>query len=473
MCNGIYDFWKWCNTTIPTIFDNSMSYYEFLCKMAGALKSIADEVSKNRNDIDANKKAIEMLREQLNNLDIAPEVQAALQKMLDDGSLESIIDSTILGGVQSFQKSVEKSNTVLESVQNQNIGLAVECIRSFALQNDKFTYGGPSFITTVKKGNSVSAMSEIPLTDIGGVPKNRISCSTIPLIALTGIEYKKSRVNSGSVKMIDGQSYLTGGSNIPASGATIIDLYRPELFDYAESGEVFIYASSLAHILSDAGKYHVVAKATIRKLQPGDIIFYKNAAIAPDKWKNIHHADFFLGFTDDGILVYSVTNSVENPIVLINRKYTDDYIATQLCGYGRIELTGNAVSSKDILEGLITVKTVKQSNPITVQTVKKTSMTHLRPYIVSVKADTIVSGTNIIVQISDSADFTNIIASAYINPANNNQYIGNDCYYTTLYYSKKAASAPSFVRFTTDSDAHSCRIVDAAILEFAGYPKML
>ena len=473
MCNGINDFFFFFNTTIPTIFDNSMLYYDFLCKMAGALKSLSDEVESDKKDIDANKKAIEMLREQLNNLDIAPEVQAALQKMLDDGSLESIIDDTILGGVQNFQKSVEKSNTIIESVQNQNIGLAVECIRSFALQNDKFTYGGPSFLTTVKKGNSVSAMAEIPLTNVNGVAKNRISCSTIPIIALTGIEYKNSRVASGSVKMIDGNPYLTAGSNVSSSGATIIDLYRPELFDYAESGETFIYASSLAHMLSDAGKYHVVAKTTIRKLQPGDIIFYKNATIAPDKWKNIHHADFFLGFTDDGILVYTATNSAENPIVLVNRKYTDDYIVNQMCGYGRIELCGNAVSSKDILDGLITVKAVNQSAPITVQTVKKTSMAHLRPYIVSVKADNFTDGTNIIVQISDSQEFTNIIASAYINPLNKNQYIGNDCYYTTLYYTKKASTTPSFVRFTTDSDAHSCRIVDAAILEFAGYPKML
>lgn len=473
MCNGINDFWKWCNTTIPTIFDNSMSYYDFLCKMAGALKSLADEVESDKKDIDANKKAIEMLREQLNNLDIAPEVQAALQKMLDDGSLESIIDTTILGGVQNFQKSVEKSNTILEGVQNQNIGLAVECIRSFVLHNDKFTYGGPSFLTTTKNGNSVTTMPEIPLTNVNGVAKNRVSCSTILLIALTGIEYKNSRVVSGSVKMVDGNPYLTGGSNVPSSGATIIDLYRPELFDYAEDGETFIYASSLAHMLSDTGKYHVVAPSTIRKLQPGDMIFYKNAAIAPEKWRNIHHVDFFLGFTDDGILVYSVTNSAENPIVLVNRKYTDDYISNQMCGYGRIELCGNAVSSKDILDGLITVKTVNQSAPITVQTVKKTSMAHLRPYIVSVKADNITEGTNIIVQISDSQEFNDIIASAYIDPLNKNQYIGNDCYYTTLYYTKKATTAPSFVRFTTDSDAHSCRIVDAAILEFAGYPKML
>ena len=473
MCNGINDFWKWCNTTIPTIFDNSMSYYDFLCKMAGALKSLADEVKSDEKDIDANKKAIEMLREQLNNLDIAPEVEAALQKMLDDGSLESIINSTILGGVQDFQKSIEKSNNILESVQNQNIGLAVECIRSFALRNSEFTYGGPSFLTTVKKGNNVVAMSEIPLTNENGVNKNRVSCSTIPLIALTGIEYRNSRVFSGSVKMIDGNPYLTSGSNIPSSGATIIDLYRPELFDYAEKGETFIYASSLAHMLSDAGKYHVVAPTTIRKLQPGDMIFYRNAKIAPEKWKNIHHVDFFLGFTDDGILVYSATASSGNPIVLVNRKYGDDYIANQMCGYGRIELCGNAVSSKDILDGLITVKTVNQSNPISVQTVKKTSMGHLLPYIVSVKADHITEGTNIIVQISDSQEFTNIIASAYIDPLNKNQYIGNDCYYTTLYYTKKASTAPSFVRFTTDSDAHSCRIVDAAILEFAGYPKML
>lgn len=473
MCNGINEFWKWCNTTIPTIFDNSMSYYDFLCKMAGALKSLADEVESDKKDIDANKKAIEMLREQLNNLDISPEVQAALQKMLDDGSLENIIDSTILGGVQNFQKSVENSNTVLESMQNQNIGLAVECIRSFALQNEKFTYGGPSFLKTVKNGNSVSAMPEIPLTNVNGVAKNRVSCSTIPLIALTGIEYKNSRVASGSVKIIDGDPYLTGGSNVPSSGATTIDLYRPELFDYVESGETFIYASSIAHMLSDAGKYHVLSKSTIRKLQPGDMIFYKSKEIAPNKWKNIHHVDFFVGFTDDGVLVYSTRNSTENPIYLVNRKYTDNYIENQMCGYGRIQLCGNAVSSKDILDGLITVKTVNQSNPIVVQTVKKTSMAHFRPYIVSVKADTITDGTNIIVQISDSQEFNNIIASAYINPLNKNQYIGNSCYYTTLYYTKRASTAPSFVRFTTDSDSHSCRIVDAAILEFAGYPKML
>ena len=54
MCNGINDFWKWCNTTIPTIFDNSMSYYEFLCKLCGELKKLADTLKNDHEQLNEN-----------------------------------------------------------------------------------------------------------------------------------------------------------------------------------------------------------------------------------------------------------------------------------------------------------------------------------------------------------------------------------------------------------------------------------
>lgn len=58
----------WCQKIIPLIYDNSMSYYEQLCKVAEFLNQVIAQVDKNSQQIEVNINDIKDLQNQLNGL---------------------------------------------------------------------------------------------------------------------------------------------------------------------------------------------------------------------------------------------------------------------------------------------------------------------------------------------------------------------------------------------------------------------
>lgn len=55
-CIGIWGGWRgfcqWCVNTVPTIFDETLSYYEQICKLAETVKGLIDQVEQNTEDIE-------------------------------------------------------------------------------------------------------------------------------------------------------------------------------------------------------------------------------------------------------------------------------------------------------------------------------------------------------------------------------------------------------------------------------------
>lgn len=65
----IKDFRFWCQKVLPLVYDESLSYYEVLCKMADYLNATIAEVNQNDEDIASIKQTISQIQEWIDNFD--------------------------------------------------------------------------------------------------------------------------------------------------------------------------------------------------------------------------------------------------------------------------------------------------------------------------------------------------------------------------------------------------------------------
>lgn len=76
MVNSLFPlFTFWCQKVLPLVYDNSLSYYELLCKVVEYLNRVIKQVDSNTSQIKINTKDIKQLKAEL---DL---VQAELEKV--------------------------------------------------------------------------------------------------------------------------------------------------------------------------------------------------------------------------------------------------------------------------------------------------------------------------------------------------------------------------------------------------------
>lgn len=108
--NEIRYFKFWCQKVLPLVYDDSLSYYELLCKVVdyinkiiGNLNELTDEVDNNYNDLNDKIVKLTTLFNQLKsyvdnyfeNLDVQDEIDKKLDEMAQDGTLEEILAAYI------------------------------------------------------------------------------------------------------------------------------------------------------------------------------------------------------------------------------------------------------------------------------------------------------------------------------------------------------------------------------------------
>lgn len=113
-------FVLWCTATIPTAFDDSMSYYEALCALNKFIQeNIIDVVNNNATIIEEAVKEIAALKkyidEYFDNLDVQEEINNKLDEMAEGGQLVEII-----GAYLSLQ-SVIGYDTVADMSASENL----------------------------------------------------------------------------------------------------------------------------------------------------------------------------------------------------------------------------------------------------------------------------------------------------------------------------------------------------------------
>lgn len=110
---SLQPFRFWCQKVLPLVYDDSLSYYELLCKVIDYLNKTMEDVETLHGDVtNLHKAYVELqgyVNNYFNNLDVQNEINNKLDSMATDGTLLTIISPTI---------SAETANWLSQHITN-------------------------------------------------------------------------------------------------------------------------------------------------------------------------------------------------------------------------------------------------------------------------------------------------------------------------------------------------------------------
>ena len=115
--NNIRPFRFWCQKVLPLVYDDSLSYYELLCKVVAKL----NEVISNENELN---EAFQQLKDWIENWvdtqDFQKMVDDKLDEMVEDGTFNKLINQEIFGDLNEKVNNNTTNINNLTSKVNQN-----------------------------------------------------------------------------------------------------------------------------------------------------------------------------------------------------------------------------------------------------------------------------------------------------------------------------------------------------------------
>lgn len=85
----------WCQKVLPTVYNDSLSYYELLCKVVNYLNDVIQNVDTLNDDMTALYGAYDQLQEYVNNyfdnLDVQQEINNKLDDLVDNGTMSDLL----------------------------------------------------------------------------------------------------------------------------------------------------------------------------------------------------------------------------------------------------------------------------------------------------------------------------------------------------------------------------------------------
>ena len=167
--NELTPFRFWCNKVLPLVYDDSLSYYELLCKVVDYLNKTMEDVNTIAKEFDEIKDLYGTLEEYVNeyfdNLDVQSEIDHKLDEMVSDGTMASIIEpllesyeaelqeeldnfqEDINGQLSDFQDNINGELDTFQGTVNGTLtGFHNEMVREL----DTFEYGVNNRINSVE-----------------------------------------------------------------------------------------------------------------------------------------------------------------------------------------------------------------------------------------------------------------------------------------------------------------------------------
>lgn len=119
--SGQYPFKFWCQTVLPIVYDDSLSYYELLNKVVNYLNNVINDVSNMESNLQGLLTAYTQLQNYVNsyfdNLDVQQEINTKLDEMVTDGTFDEIINEQVFGEFNNRIETVENSITNLANTK--------------------------------------------------------------------------------------------------------------------------------------------------------------------------------------------------------------------------------------------------------------------------------------------------------------------------------------------------------------------
>lgn len=113
----------WCQKVLPLVYDDSLSYYELLCKVVNYLNNTIADVNTLGTDVDNLNKAYNELQSYVNDyfsaLDVQNEINNKLDVMAQDGSLSSLIQPLFDTYKTEINSEVNQQNNKIGVLENR------------------------------------------------------------------------------------------------------------------------------------------------------------------------------------------------------------------------------------------------------------------------------------------------------------------------------------------------------------------
>lgn len=145
---GVGPFRFWCQTALPLVYDDSLSYYELLNKVVHYLNEVIKDVSSVEDNVQALLGAFNQLQDYVNhyfdNLDVQEEINKKLDGLAEDGTLSELISpfvSELIGGVVADQIGDTVASQIDATVAGQIVPVVAEQLRG--------SYGSPLVSSTL------------------------------------------------------------------------------------------------------------------------------------------------------------------------------------------------------------------------------------------------------------------------------------------------------------------------------------
>ena len=110
----------WCQKILPAVYDDSLSYYELLCKVVDYLNKVMED---DINVVNLVNELEEFVNNYFNNLDVQEEINNKLDAMAEDGSLLALIEPYLQPIVdqlhEDYSDFTEEVNTQIEQFNTE------------------------------------------------------------------------------------------------------------------------------------------------------------------------------------------------------------------------------------------------------------------------------------------------------------------------------------------------------------------
>lgn len=255
----------WCQKVLPLVYDNSLSYYELLCKVVDYLNKVIEDINTLGDENVKLEKELRKLKEYVDNyfksLDVQQAINNKLDEMVTTGELYNYFAQYFLNGDKLSPMDSDTLQTIIDT--------SITYIR----KNSSFVYGHNTAYR--KYDENVLPYAENP---------KQMDCSSFIMLLLGGVPYESSRYNANITV------------NTWGASGYCYKMYKDEA-DFNTGAYSVTYG--IAKELVNRGLCFVPAK-DYSNIMPGDILFYGNTETYPERFMGIHHCDMFLGWSAYG-----------------------------------------------------------------------------------------------------------------------------------------------------------------------------
>lgn len=322
------EFKFWCQKVLPLVYDDSLSYYELLCKVIDYVNNILESNKElTDNFIKLESKFNELknyVDNYFNNLDVQANINKKLDEMAKDGTLTSLIEPLINGNLKTAINENDSSKVSLDN--------ALMCLLNNYYINNYRTHVKSGLSSVDTEGNAFGvknkddvfmypSLSSLGFTN-GGNPLGAIcvGASYIGKDITYGRDTGIFNVNGNVFKQMVCSDYLWaimngityGNSKAGNKPRNMKSVYRAHGFKNERSllapvdKDAFITREQ-AWVYAACGRLEELDYKYYSNLMIGDIIFLANLnedAVAKNNYLGIGHCSLVINVDYNNHIVY-------------------------------------------------------------------------------------------------------------------------------------------------------------------------